>query len=345
MTEPISKQIIRIKQVTICPLCSSTGEQLYSGLVDKLFLTPGVWGSKRCLNVHCGLVWLDPAPVTEDIHLAYAGYYTHVNDAATVVSPNKLKSAWQGYRALVFGDIRFPASFKQKLQGALFFLLPNRKSAVEYPIRQLEGMPVGTALEIGCGAGDMLLSMRALGWQAIGIDFDSGAVDTAKGKGLDVRLGDLSTQSFSEASFDVVLMNHVIEHLPYPIETLREIERILTPRGRLIGITPNVESWGHQHFCQHWRGLEPPRHLHIFSQNALINMINLAGFGQIEVKVSVMSAIQILKESLQLRSANQNITSVLTTIHLEAIWMWEWVLTLMGKKAGEILIFIAEKKQ
>jgi 2-polyprenyl-3-methyl-5-hydroxy-6-metoxy-1,4-benzoquinol methylase len=345
MIGSISKPTIRIKQVAACPLCNNPGRQLYTGLVDRLFSAPGVWGNQQCLNADCGLVWLNPAPITDDLHLAYASYYTHAGDAATIDSSSKVKSAWQGYRALVFGEDRFPASFKQKLQGAFFFLLPNRRPAVEYPIRQLEGLPAGKVLEIGCGAGDMLHSMKEQGWQAIGIDFDSSAVAAAKSKGLDVRLGDLSAQSFLDASFDVVLMNHVIEHLPYPIETLREIKRILTLGGRLIGITPNVESWGHKRFSQHWRGLEPPRHLLIFTQSALSNVLEREGFGQVEVKVSVMSAIQILKESLQLRSPSQNMSSITTRLHLEVIWMWEWVLILMGKKAGEILVFVAEKKK
>lgn len=343
MKELIGKARMRQKNVTGCPVCGSAGNQIYSGLVDRLFSASGVWGSKQCTNNQCNLLWLDPAPITVDLHLAYENYYTHADSLQAGNERYSARFAWQGYRSLVFGSKRFPASIKQKLMGACFFLLPNRKPAVEYPIRQFHDMPAGKVLEIGCGAGQMLCEIKEMGWQVIGIDFDPAAVTAAQNKGLDVRVGDLQVQAFADASFDVVLMNHVIEHLPAPIDTLREIRRLLRPGGRLIGITPNAESWGHKHFKSDWRGLEPPRHLQIFTQRALWCTANRAGFEQIEVNASVMTAIQILKESMQLRSPRKRINSISARIYLEAIWLWEWVLTLMGKRAGEILLFVVEK--
>lgn len=337
--------MIRSHRVSCCAVCGSPGNTIYSNLNDRLFSAPGLWGNKKCKNHVCGLIWLDPAPVREDIHLAYLKYYTHtsptvIDDAKPVYRP-----AWQGYRSIVFGSRQFPAPFRQKALGALFFLLPNRKPALEYPIRQLQNMEPGKLLEIGCGAGAMLQSVNDLGWESVGIDFDRAAVAAARAKGLDVRDGDLSAQEFPDASFDVVMMNHVIEHLPDPSEALAEIARILRPGGRLIGITPNAESWGHSHFGSDWRGLEPPRHLQIYTRHALKAALICAGLVQTEVTATVMSASQILKESLQLGSPSISINTGWARLYLEAIWLWEWLLTLMGKSAGEILLFVGEKER
>ncbi len=334
---------IRTRAIEFCPLCGASGKIIYQDLNDRLFDAPGIWSLQQCTARHCGLVWLYPTPIEADIHLAYQKYYTH-EQQPKFSSTSFKEIAWQGYRSLVFGNHRFPATWRGKLLGACFFLLPNRKPALEYPIRQLIGMPCGLALEIGCGGGDLLMQMKEIGWKTIGIDFDPGAVAASMQRGLDVREGDLVAQSFTDASFDVVLMNHVLEHLPEPLNTMREIKRILRPRGRLILVTPNFASWGSKHFGKDWRGLEPPRHLHLFNQQSALLLANRAEFHLITVQVSVRSAIQILKESVALKNPKINPNNFHYRIFLEAIWMWEWLLTSLGRPAGEELLLVAEKQ-
>jgi hypothetical protein len=60
-----------------CYLCGTGGEPLYEGLKDRLFNAPGEWNLKRCPNPECGLLWLDPMPLEEDIGMAYETYFTH----------------------------------------------------------------------------------------------------------------------------------------------------------------------------------------------------------------------------------------------------------------------------
>ena len=68
---------IRTIAVPACILCGTQGAPLYSGLRDRLFGAPGTWNVRRCANGRCGLLWLDPMPSPEDVHKAYASYYTH----------------------------------------------------------------------------------------------------------------------------------------------------------------------------------------------------------------------------------------------------------------------------
>ena len=128
-----------------------------------------------------------------------------------------------------------------------------------------------------------------MGRFAEGVDFDPAAVRNAKGKGLQVHLGKLETQEYPDNHFDAITMSHVIEHVHNPLQLLHECYRILKPGGRLVVATPNCESWGHKIFKRNWRGLEPPRHLYLFSMMSLNKAVDIAGFRVVFIRSTVHS--------------------------------------------------------
>ena len=91
------------------------------------------------------------------------------------------------------------------------------------------------------------------------------AVQVARQRGLEVDCGAVEDQRYPAAAFDAVTLNHVIEHVPDPLATVAECRRLLKPGGRLLMFTPNAGSLAHWMFGRDWRGLEPPRHLHLFA--------------------------------------------------------------------------------
>src|SRR5262245_2250303 len=68
---------IRTEARTTCILCGSQGEPLYRNVPDAYLKVPGLWNLKKCPQPECGLIWLDPVPIKDDLHLAYATYFTH----------------------------------------------------------------------------------------------------------------------------------------------------------------------------------------------------------------------------------------------------------------------------
>ena len=74
------KQEIQTRPCPDCYICGTKGQPLCQGLEDRLFGALGRWNLKSCPNPDCGLVWLDPMPIEEDIGNAYETYYTHIED-------------------------------------------------------------------------------------------------------------------------------------------------------------------------------------------------------------------------------------------------------------------------
>jgi 2-polyprenyl-3-methyl-5-hydroxy-6-metoxy-1,4-benzoquinol methylase len=173
----------------------------------------------------------------------------------------------------------------------------------------LEDLLPGRVLDVGCGSGDFLFRMHQQGWKVAGVDFDDKAIVNAKTKyGFDLLHNDLAGAHFPDNSFDAITMNHVIEHVPDPTALLSEILRVLKPGGRLVATTPNIQSLGHSLYQECWRGLEPPRHLQVFSVQALRNCAQQAGFKKIEVKSSAANADAIIGASIGVREAKKRMT-------------------------------------
>jgi SAM-dependent methyltransferase len=200
----------------------------------------------RCVG--CGLVRLDPPP--SDLARCYPVGYWH--------EPTVLE---QTYRRLAILDhLRFA---RRALGG---------------------GMRV---LDIGCGSGLFLRELLAggRGLKAIGLDNSSQAAAIAwKRHGIRVITADLARAPFSEASFDLITMFHVLEHLSEPAAYLTMARRLLAPGGKLVVQTPNLDCWQYRIFGARWSGLDVPRHLYDFRTEDLLRLLDNSGFGIVRVK-------------------------------------------------------------
>ena len=105
----------------------------------------------------------------------------------------------------------------------------------------------GRLLDVGCGTGDFLALARARGWQPTGIDLSARAAALARERGLDART---DWEGLSAGDFDAVTLWNVVEFLERPIETLRDVHRVLAPGGHVFIRTPNERF---QLAAYHWR--------------------------------------------------------------------------------------------
>lgn len=234
-----------------CRLCGRVGVVLYDQLRDRLCGSPGTWTLKRCPGKDCGLAWLDPQPGPADLQAAYRDYFTHKAEP----------------------DAPSPA---QQLYRRLLQLTPIGRERHRLEWMYLDQTTPGRLLEIGCGNGQRLARFREAGWDVTGQEVDPTAAALAREKfGLKVHLEALEKLT---GSYDMIVMNHVIEHVPDPAVVLRECHRLMRSGGGLVLTTPNIASYGHRRFGADWRGLDPPRHLHLFSKTTLRTLAERAGF-------------------------------------------------------------------
>ncbi len=274
-----------------CPVCKSPSRTLlYSDLEDWSFrAAPGLWSLWTCN--HCGTSYLDPRPTPASIGRAYASYYTHAADsrgdeAAPPANHHRasrgiLKTALRnGYLSYRFGH-----QLKPRLSmGALLFRLPpTRMLKVDVDVRHLPPPKQAGArfLDVGCGDGSFLLEAQSLGYQATGVDPDPKAVAHARKRGLDAHVGGFPSLNFPSGAFEQITLSQVIEHLHDPVGALSEIYRLLKHNGRIWLSTPNMNSLTLEEFGKHWRGLESPRHLALFTHDSVKSILSLAGFEEI----------------------------------------------------------------
>lgn len=106
-------------------------------------------------------------------------------------------------------------------------------------IEIVENNPGAKLLDLGSGCGGLSKRAKDKGLKVIALDADEKAFRHKSE--IEFRQGDLNEGlPFEDQSFDYVTMLEVIEHLQNPYFVLREINRVLRPKGTFFLSTPNV---------------------------------------------------------------------------------------------------------
>jgi SAM-dependent methyltransferase len=205
----------------------------------------------------CGLVFINPQPSPKKI-----GKYYPAEEYYSLTSTNfNLKSILQ-------------KTYYSKENNLLkFFLLPFKPFLNSVFIREN-----GRFLDIGCGSGQVLELIKNRDMLCYGVEPGRFNKKIAAEKKLNIFHGDLIKARYPSNYFDVITMNHVIEHVYNPLEVLIEIRRIIKPNGIVIIGTPVSDSLAFRIFKKNWIALDTPRHLFIFSKNNLKEYAKKAGF-------------------------------------------------------------------
>ena len=135
----------------------------------------------------------------------------------------------------------------------------------------------GQTLDIGCGRGLYLRMLKERGYQVRGAELSAttaGSVDPE----LPIDLGEVTPGRYADASFDLISLWHVLEHLPTPDVTLEACARALKPSGALLIAVPNYGSTQARFGGEQWFHLDLPRHIFQFTQPTLERLLAEHGF-------------------------------------------------------------------
>ncbi|WP_420263994.1 class I SAM-dependent methyltransferase [Candidatus Magnetominusculus dajiuhuensis] len=229
------------KGQALCKICGGeTGNLIIESIVGE-FDTYDVFYCR-----HCGVGVTTPVPTHEDLIKLYAiGGYREKT----------------GKRFIPF------------VENFILYFRHLRKNRIKKYVR------VGRILDIGCGRGLFLNVMKDAGWEVAGVEFDEAtASNAASYYGIEVISGEPHTWKFDPASFDVITLNHVLEHIANPKELIQSCHRLLKDGGLLVVAVPNldgIQSWAGR---KNWFHLDVPYHLHHFTDKGISSLLSAASF-------------------------------------------------------------------
>jgi SAM-dependent methyltransferase len=139
-------------------------------------------------------------------------------------------------------------------------------------------------LEVGSGMGHLVGQLED-SFQTFGMDLNHWAVKQSKSVVTTSSLQTASAQElpFADASFNVVIIKHIVEHLPDPAKALTEIGRVTEPGGTLILATPNLGSLLKPWKGDKWIGYQDPTHISLKPPEEWLNLIRSADFSPLRV--------------------------------------------------------------
>jgi SAM-dependent methyltransferase len=209
----------------------------------------------------CGMIFIHPQPTVDEIKLMYSKEYFE-------------------------GDFRCGHAgsyFDEKTQTSL------EDEALIERIRRFT--PSGKFLEIGCAGGAFLRAAQKAGYDVKGVEFSDVAAQLARETfKLDVVTGDVTDAKFADETFDVVFMGDVLEHLPNPLATCKEVFRIMKSGGVFVMECPmqtntifsRVGFFGFGLLGKKTTVHMPPYHLFEYRPASMAAMLRRAGFSIVQ---------------------------------------------------------------
>lgn len=137
---------------------------------------------------------------------------------------------------------------------------------------------VGKILEIGSSTGLLLLLLKENGWEVLGIDPSRSSVGEARRRGIPTLNTTFEQANLPPKSFDVIVFNHVLEHMANPPKVLKKANKLLKKGGIIFIDVPNFASLSARMSGVGWRYILPKEHRWHFTPTALFMLLEKSGF-------------------------------------------------------------------
>jgi len=303
MGEKDCRGIIKMKLLNNCPLCNSKKVSLIYKNWDKNL------GIKKYFNLYscqdCNCFFLNPFPSKEEISSFYPKekYYSLGKidrDSRKTRLKIKLNKVYFGggniSEKILFSPIAFLA----------------RGTKIKKGIK---------LLDIGSGSGQFLYEMKKLGLDVYGLEPGNFNETESKKESLRIEKSTLEKTKYKKESFDLITLNHVLEHIENPFKNLKKIKTLLKKEGVFIVGVPNSRSLAHFIFRKNWYQLDFPRHLINYSNKNLKTILEKSGFKIIKIRFNSRPSQFVVSLKYLIGFQGKKIEKILELIFLPLTWV------------------------
>lgn len=238
------------KETISCPMCNSS-DVVYLGTGDRYNM--GLQ-TESCNS--CGLIFINPRPTQTAMNNFYRNHYRSF------------------YESVEQPDIEYVQ--RGPFQARAHFVVAALKEFMTLDDEK-------KVLDVGCAEGTLLKNLKNTfpKCEFFGLEPNPKFAAFAKGHaGVNNIYSGTIEEFYSDSKsnqFDVITITHVLEHMPYPVETLILLKKLLKPEGLIYVEVPNVldsrvKGLGHIHLA-HLISFYP-KTFHSCMQRAGFNVLN-----------------------------------------------------------------------
>lgn len=291
-----------------CPWCGSEDSHIHLWIRDE-FLSHEEFQIHECPK--CGLLFTEPRPSKEKIGEYYKSeeYYSH--------QENK-----HGFIPKIYEKVK-SVNLKKKYRIST------------------KGMKTGKVLDIGCGVGDFLHTMEQKGWECTGVEPSKDAKNIARKRIKGKLFAPEEVIKMQEASFDLITMWHVLEHVDDLKWELEQLTRLIKPDGRIVIAVPNYKSYDAQFYKELWAAYDVPRHLNHFNQKTLANIFKTKGLNLVQTDKLIWDAYYISYMSEQYKHHSLPLLrgvfrGWISNCKARKSWEWSSMVYVFEREKGQI---------
>ncbi len=246
---------------TTCALCGQNEGSLLVKTSDPFLDRPEQFEVIRCNQ--CGLVRTRNLPQPDELGEWYQAHYGHFHE-----EPQEKSSASTA-----------PPKKKRGLAKKLGLSFLVSQLRINYNKFAVSTIPVkGKILEVGCGIGKVILPLKELGADVVGIEPSASLAEQARESGLEVFCSLFEDFIWDGEKFDQIVFSYTLEQIEDPVAALKKAHSLLKADGTLHILCPNLNSINRYMFGRNWFCWHLPYHKYFFSADTMNKVLSEAGF-------------------------------------------------------------------
>lgn len=165
-------------------------------------------------------------------------------------------------------------------------------------------------LEIGCSSGGIVKAFEERGYQGLGIDLSPSYIEYGKRKGINLRCCHSSQLAEEGKTYDIIILNHVLEHFTDLGKELKIVRKLLSSEGILFIAVPGIKNIWFSYDNDFLLFLQNA-HIYHFTKDTLVQVLRWHGFEAIYANEKVEGLFRIGEKRKEVENFYNDIVNFL----------------------------------